>query len=45
MNLQITGTNVEATDAIKDYIRKKVRKVTKYLRDIIEIHVKVSADM
>jgi putative sigma-54 modulation protein len=39
MNLQITGTNVEATDAIKDYIRKKVRKVTKYLRDIIEIHV------
>ncbi|UCE26632.1 MAG: ribosome-associated translation inhibitor RaiA [Candidatus Coatesbacteria bacterium] len=44
MNLRITGTNVDVTDAIKDYIRKKLKKVTKYLRDIIEIHVTVKQE-
>jgi ribosomal subunit interface protein len=44
MNLQITGTNVDVTDAIKDYIKKKLKKITKYLRDIIEIHVTVKQE-
>lgn len=44
MNLQITGTNIDVTDAIKNYIRKKLKKVTKYLRNIIEIHVTVKQE-
>lgn len=39
MDVKITGKNVEVTDAIRDYTVKKLRKVTKYLRDIIEINV------
>jgi putative sigma-54 modulation protein len=44
MNLRITGTNIDATDAIKDYIKKKIRKVTKYLRDVIEIQVTLKVE-
>ena len=39
MNLQITGKRVEITDAMRDYIDKKIAKITKNLRDVIDVNV------
>ena len=30
MNIKITGKDLKATDAIKDYVEKKVEKLVKY---------------
>ncbi len=39
MGLQITAKRVEVTDAMKNYIEKKVGKITKRLRDVQDIAV------
>lgn len=36
MNIQITGKRVEVTDAMKEYIEKKINKITKTLRGVME---------
>ncbi|MCP4230150.1 MAG: ribosome-associated translation inhibitor RaiA [bacterium] len=39
MNVQITGKHIDVTDAMKDYIKKKINKLTRHLRDVIEVSV------
>lgn len=39
MNLQITGKRVDVTDTMRDYIEKKIAKVTKNLRDVSDVVV------
>lgn len=33
MNITITGKDLQATDAIKDYVAKKVERIEKYFAD------------
>jgi putative sigma-54 modulation protein len=42
MELQIAGTNIEITPDTRQYIERKVNKITKHLPDIIDIKVEVS---
>ncbi len=39
MNIQITGKNIDVTDAMKDYIKKRINKLTRLLRDVIEVSI------
>lgn len=39
MNIQITGKNIELTDAIRSYVEKKVTKVKKYFDQVIDVQV------
>ncbi len=39
MNIQITGKRVEVTAALKEYIDKKITKITKNLRGVIDANV------
>jgi len=36
MNIQITGKRVDVTDAMKDYVEKKINKITRNLRGVID---------
>jgi putative sigma-54 modulation protein len=42
MELQIAGTNMEISTESRQYIERKVNKLTKHLPDIIDIKVEVS---
>ena len=44
MNIQVRGRNVEVTEALKDYITKRVGKVEKYLDNIREAHVTLAVE-
>ena len=37
MNIKITGKDLKATDAIKDYIERKMERIAKYFGDDIEV--------
>ncbi len=37
MNVQITGKRVDVTDAMRGYIEKKIDKITKHLKDVIDV--------
>jgi putative sigma-54 modulation protein len=42
MLIQVKGKNLEVTDALKDYVNKKLRKLEKYFHDIKEATVTMS---
>lgn len=44
MNIQVRGRNVEVTDALKDYVAKRVSKVEKYLDNIREAQVTLAVE-
>jgi putative sigma-54 modulation protein len=39
MHIQITAKNIELTDAIRNYVEKKVKRVKKYFDQVIDVHV------
>lgn len=39
MNIMIRGKNIEVTDALRDYVEKRVGKLTRYFDDIQEAQV------
>lgn len=45
MNIIITGKNLKATDAIKDYVEKKVEKIQKYFEgEEIKVSVRIKTE-
>ena len=44
MQLQVIGKNVEITQEIEDYVRKKVDRLIRYLPDIDDAKVEISAE-
>jgi putative sigma-54 modulation protein len=44
MELQIAGTNTELTPVVQRYIERKLGKLNRHLRDIIEIKVEISEE-
>jgi putative sigma-54 modulation protein len=44
MELEFTFRNVEPTDAIKAWAKKRFQKVTKHLRDPSSAHIEISVD-
>ena len=44
MNLQISGQNIELTQALKDYIHKKSQKLTHHFSHIISLTVVLSVE-
>lgn len=44
MNITITGKDVKATEAIKDYVEKKMERVEKYFDGDIEVTVTIRAE-
>lgn len=38
-NIQITGRNVEVTDAIRDYATEKVSKIERFMNRIIDVNI------
>lgn len=44
MKLNIKGRNIEVTDALKNYIEKRLNKFNKFLTDLTEIVVTVSTE-
>lgn len=39
MDVQITGRNIEITDAIRDYVLKRMDRLDKYLSVVVDAHV------
>jgi len=44
MELQIIGKNMEVSQAVQDYVQKKVGKLARYLRSISEAKVEISEE-
>ena len=44
MNITITGKDVKATEAIRDYVEKKMERVEKYFDGDIEVAVTIKAE-
>lgn len=44
MNIKITGKDLKATDAIKDYVEKKVDKLVKYFGEDFEVAVTIKCE-
>ncbi len=44
MQLSVTFRHMDATEALKDYCREKVERITKYFPDPIKAHVVLSCD-
>ncbi len=44
MQITITGRRMEMTDALKEYVQKKIHKLDKYLENILEIRVTLSVE-
>ena len=44
MNFSVTFRNLEATDAIKEYARQKLGKVSKYLSEPIDFNVVIKVE-
>lgn len=42
--IDYTGRNIEITDALKKFTAEKIRKIQKYLDDILEVHVILSVE-
>lgn len=42
MQLSVTGRNLEITDALRGYAEEKLRRLTKYLENIVTAHVVLS---
>ena len=44
MNIKITGKDVKATDAIKDYLEKKLERVQKYFDEDIDVTLTIKVE-
>ena len=44
MQLIITGKNMEVSEPLKEYVEKKIGKLTRYLPTIDEVHVELSVE-
>ncbi len=44
MQLTVTGRNLEVTDALRAYAEEKLRRLTKYLENIVTVHVVLSVE-
>ena len=44
MNIKITGKDLKATDAIKDYVEKKVERLVKYFGEEFEVTVTIRCE-
>ena len=44
MNIKITSKELEATEAIKDYIEKKAERLTKYFGDEIDVYATIKTE-
>lgn len=44
MNITITGKDVKATEAIRDYVEKKMERVEKYFDGDMEVSVTIKAE-
>ena len=44
MNIKITGKDLKATEAIKDYVEKKVERVQKYFEEEFNVNVTIKAE-
>ena len=45
MNIIITGKDLKATDAIKDYVEKKLERIEKYFEgEEIKVQVKIKSE-
>lgn len=44
MQINITGKNIDLTDAIKDYVEKKVGSLEKFYNKIVRAHVTVGLE-
>jgi len=44
MNIKITGKDLKATDAIKDYVEKKLERIQKYFEDDFDVNVTIRAE-
>ncbi|MCI8481769.1 MAG: ribosome-associated translation inhibitor RaiA, partial [Clostridia bacterium] len=44
MNIKITGKDVKATEAMKDYVAKKVEKLVKYFGEDIDVTATVRCE-
>ena len=44
MKIKITGKELKATDAIKDYLEKKCERLQKYTEDEIDVQVTINKE-
>ena len=44
MNIKITGKELKATDAIKDYVEKKLERIQKYFEDDFDVNVTIRTE-
>ena len=44
MNIKITGKDLKATDAIKDYVEKKLERVEKYFAEDFDVNVTIKTE-
>ena len=44
MNIKITGKDLTATEAIKDYVSKKVERIEKYFGEEFDVTVTIKAE-
>lgn len=44
MNIKITGKDLKATDAIKDYVEKKLERIQKYFDEDFDVNVTIKAE-
>ncbi len=44
MNIKITGKDLKATDAIKDYVEKKLERIQKYFDEEFDVNVTIRAE-
>ena len=44
MNVEFTGRNFELTESIRDYTEKKLQKLTKFLREPVDIRVELEVE-
>lgn len=44
MNIKITGKDLKATDAIKDYTEKKLERIQKYFEEDFDVNVTIRAE-
>ena len=44
MNIKLTGKDLKATDAIKDYVEKKVERLVKYFGEDFEVNATIKCE-
>lgn len=44
MNIKITGKDLKATDAIKDYVEKKLERIQKYFEEELDVNVTIRTE-